>query len=454
MSYDTPYFVAFLAVVWLAFRALPWPGYILLAASIVFYAVAGLRDSLIAAALVLANYAVQFPISRNRIWLIPALIGNFGVLAYFKYRVFLTEAAGFDVFTTRIVVPLGISFYVFQLSAFLIDISRGGAEPFRSLARFTLFKLFFGQLIAGPIMRWRQFGSQVNQLFEHRLPARRLIGLGLGLCVLGLTKKIVFADSLAPFADVIFRDGPADAAAAWLGVWLFGFQIYFDFSGYSDIALGLAYLFGLRLAVNFRQPYLARTPQEFWRRWHITLSQWIRDYLYLPLGGRRGGMARQGMVLVLVMALAGLWHGANWTFVIWGVGWGLVVLVWRLAGPALARLGPGEWLLTLAVAMTLWVLFRATDLNAAIAYFATMCGQDSAGTAGFPGDGAGGLLIVAGCLSLLGLHWIETFLFRPRAALLIHRCDGPFLRAFFAGVAVWLVLIPRTQQNPFIYFRF
>ena len=453
MSYDAPYFVLFLAAVWLLCRWTPWPGWVLLAASIAFYAVAGLRDSLIAAALILANYAFQFAILRHRLWLAPALAINFATLAYFKYRVFLSGAAGSDLFTGRIVVPLGISFYVFQLSAFLIDLSRGRAEPIFSLARFAFFKLFFAQLVAGPIMRWRQWGPQVHRLFEGRLPGHRLIGLGLGLCVLGLFKKIVLADSLAPLVDQVFRAGPADAAAAWFGVWLFGFQIYFDFSGYSDIAVGLAYLFGMRLAVNFRQPYLARTPQEFWRRWHITLSQWVRDYLYLPLGGGRGPAWQRAAVLCAVMALAGLWHGANWTFIVWGVGWAVTIAAWRAAGPALARLGPFEGLLLLALAMVLWVFFRAADLDAAGAHLAALFGA-AAGSAHLPDDGNGGALIAAGCAALLLLHWLEARLFTRRALHALRRWDGPFLRGLLAGLAIGLVLIPRAQENPFIYFRF
>ena len=260
MSYDTLYFALFLAVTWAAFEMLPWRGPVLLVASIVFYAAAGWRDSLVATTVILANFGFQFPIMRDRRWLYAALVFNIGCLAYFKYRVFLATAAGLDLFSQHLVIPLGISFYIFQLTAFQIDLSRGRAKPFYSLPRFALFKLFFGQLVAGPIMRWRQFGPQINRLFDGTLPRRRLLGIALGLCLVGLIKKVVFADALAPVVETIFHKGPADAAAAWLGIFLFSSQVYFDFSGYSDIALGLGYLFGLRLAVNFRQPFMALTP--------------------------------------------------------------------------------------------------------------------------------------------------------------------------------------------------
>lgn len=454
MSYDTLYFAIFLAGVWLVFAIVPWRGCVLLAASIVFYSVAGLRDSLLAAFLICFNYGFQFPILKDRRWLWPALIVNFGVLAYFKYRVFLGNTAGFELNASHLVIPLGLSFYIFQLSAFLIDLTRGKAQPFCSLPRFALFKLFFGQLVAGPIMRWRQFGPQVHRLFDGHARRHRLIGLGLGLCLLGLIKKIVFADSIGPLVDDVFRDGPANAAVAWYGLWLFTFQIYFDFSGYCDIGLGAAYLFGIRLALNFRQPYLSKSPQEFWQRWHITLSQWIRDYLYIPLGGREGGAVRGAAVLIVVMGLAGLWHGASWTFAVWGVGWALVILLWRMFGDALAPMRAASWLLTFVLAMVLWTFFRAPDIAQAFAYCGALFGLRSAGTAALPLDGAGGLLVLLGCLSLLALHVLEARLFTRKAVLLLKRYDGVFLRAVFAGLSIWLLLLPKMQNTPFIYFRF
>jgi alginate O-acetyltransferase complex protein AlgI len=454
VSYDTLYFALFLAATWTAFRLLPHGAWILLAASVVFYAVAGLRDTVIATLLILTNYGFQFAVMRDRRWLWAVLTLNFGCLAYFKYRVFLAGAAGMDGFGHEIVIPLGISFYVFQLSAFLVDIRRGRAQPFRSLPRFALFKLFFGQLVAGPIMRWKQFGPQINRLFDHGPRRHRLLGLGLGLCLLGLFKKVVLADSLAPVVDLVFDRGPADAATAWLGAWLFGFQIYFDFSAYSEMALGIAYLFGLKLAINFRQPYLTRTPQAFWQHWHITLSQWIRDYLYIPLGGGRGGVMRQFAVLLLVMALAGLWHGPNWTFVVWGLGWAVITALWRFRSEAFALLGIGEWLLMLVLTMLLWTVFRAADLPSAVRFLGTMFGAGPSGDAAMMRGGWTDLMMLSGCLFLLALQAGERALFTRRAALAMRRLDGVFLRAFFIGLSLLLLMMPKLNDNPFIYFRF
>jgi len=462
MSYDSLYFAFFIAIVWIAFELLPWRGWILLAASIAFYVPAGLRDSVLAAIVILANYMLQFPVRRHRRWLYLALVLNFGCLAYFKYRVFLATTAGLNLFTGNIVIPLGISFYVFQLSAFLIDINRGRAQPFTSLARFAFFKLFFGQLVAGPIMRWRKLGPQVNRLFDGKPPLRghRLAGLGLGLCLLGLTKKVVLADSLAPFVDAIFYDGPKDAAAAWLGSWLFAFQIYFDFSGYSDIAFGLGLIFGIVLSRNFDTPFCATDIQQLWQRWHITLTALLRDYLFLPLSnirllGKRFRVAQHFGAMVLTMTLCGLWHGAGWNFIVWGTLQALAMVV----AIAWARNFPSppvvlSWAATFGFFLVSLVFFRAADLSSALGYVGTLFGFGGIGSAYVPEDGAGGLLIAVGCLALLALHWLEAQLFSRRAMRLMLRLDGLFLRAAFAATAVWLLLLPKVQGNPFIYFRF
>jgi alginate O-acetyltransferase complex protein AlgI len=462
VSYDSLYFAFFLAGVWLAFELLPKRAWILLAASIAFYAAAGLRDSVLAAVIVLVNFTFQFLVLRDRRWLYPALALNFGCLAYFKYRVFIATAAGLNLFTGEIVIPLGISFYIFQLSAFLIDITRHRAQPFVSLSRFALFKLFFGQLVAGPIMRWRQFGPQVNRVFDGKPSPRghRWVGLGLGLCLLGLTKKIIFADSLAPLVDTIFRDGPENMAAAWLGTWLFAFQVYFDFSGYSDIALGLGFIFGFVLARNFDAPFCATNIQQLWQRWHMTLTQFLRDYLFLPLSnirglGRRFRTAQHFGAMVLTMALCGLWHGAGWNFFVWGTLQGLAMVFsigWAMTLPS-----PPAWLswaATFGFFLVSLVFFRAADLGSAFQYAGTLVGLGGIGSARVPDDGTGGLLIVIGCLSLLALHWLEAQLLSSRAVRLLLRLDGLFLRTTFAAMAIWLLLLPKAQNNPFIYFRF
>jgi alginate O-acetyltransferase complex protein AlgI len=232
---------------------------------------------------------------------------------------------------------------------------------------------------------------------------------------------------------------------------LFGFQIYFDFSGYTDIALGAAMLLGLRLPTNFLTPYLSVDPREFWQRWHITLSQWIRDYLYIPLGGSRdGGPAWHATVLVGVMTFAGLWHGGNWTFVAWGALWGLYILLFRFSSPFISR-APliVRWMMHIAIVMVLWVFFRAPDLSFALQYIGRMFSFS------FLHSLDRQLLFgVIGCAGLMALHWLESFTQRRQAVVMLRRMYHPVVAGLMAGLCIFLMMFPNYDINPFIYFRF
>jgi alginate O-acetyltransferase complex protein AlgI len=270
-----------------------------LIASIGFYAFAGFSDLILIASSIFANWIIVILFRRGVLRIVVAVVFNIGLLAFFKYRWFLfgNEINQSITFISDI-LPLGISFYCFQILSYHVDCVRRTAPEADSARIFALFVSFFPQLIAGPIVRPNQLIPALGRIFSGHLPRLWMPTFGLSLCLVGLVKKIVFADSLAPLVDEIFFEQPANVAEAWLGAWLFTFQIYFDFSGYSDIALGSAYLLGIRLPVNFRTPYVSLSPREFWQRWHITLSNWIRDYVYLPLGGNGGGAFRQAIVLV------------------------------------------------------------------------------------------------------------------------------------------------------------
>ena len=409
----------------------------------------------------MANWIV--PVAHPKVRIVLAVILNIGLLAIIKYQAFLLGQDGGDsVAYFETVLPLGISFYTFQLLAFQIDSARGAVDNDPRTISFPLFIVFFPQLIAGPIVRAHQMMPQIRRLETGQRRRVRLVSFGLALCCLGLVKKIVLADSIAPLVDDIFFDVPASSFAAWVGAWLFAFQIYFDFSGYSDIAIGCAYLLGFRLPLNFRTPYLSLGPQEFWGRWHITLSTWIRDYVYIPLGGNAGGLARQTAVVVFVMAVAGLWHGANWTFVLWGALWGAYIaadrMMRRLWGGASnsagdRALGPlhavARWTPHMALVTLLWVFFRAPNLDFALAYIGVMFGR---------GDG-GGLwaewpLILAGCAALMALHICEARYFGRAALPWLRAMDGPLLWGVLTGLCLWLVLLPNYGGSPFIYFRF
>ena len=309
--------------------------------------------------------------------LVASLVMNLGVLAYFKYGLFFYASAAslFAVPPTpgflAVVVPLGISFYTFHSISYIVDTYRGLRPPTSSFPDFALYVAFFPQLIAGPITRWGFFGPQLAE--KRTVPLERLEA-SLFLLAAGLVKKVACADSLGGFVDGVYA-APADAGqiAVWVAVYAYAFQIYFDFSGYTDIAMGVAGLLGFRLPENFRHPYLSENPSEFWRRWHISLSSWLRDYLYISLGGNRLGSIRTYVNLFLTMLLGGLWHGAAWTFVLWGAFHGVWLALHRLVSrrnpfqrAALDHGAPAprtpRWLrrvVTFHLIALGWVVFRA-----------------------------------------------------------------------------------------------
>jgi alginate O-acetyltransferase complex protein AlgI len=315
------------------------------------------------------------------------IVLNLSVLAYFKYAGFLVEnlnqflQAGLTV--PSIILPIGISFITFQKIAFLVDAHRGEVRDF-SLWNFALFVTFFPQLIAGPIVHH----AEVMPQFSRKPLAGQFaadLAVGLSIFCVGLFKKVVIADNCAIFADTgydMIRSGrPLDFASAWIAVLAYSFQLYYDFSGYSDMAIGLARLFGVRFPVNFHSPYKAGGMIEFWRRWHMTLSRFLRDYLYIPLGGGRHGPGRQALNVTAVMLLGGLWHGANWTFVLWGAVHGVLVALnhaWKqlrissvaaFQTPAAHRMGI---LLTFLAVTLAWVPFRAPNLGDASVMLGTL----------------------------------------------------------------------------------
>ncbi|MBS4044963.1 MAG: MBOAT family protein [Alphaproteobacteria bacterium] len=450
MPFNSLAFLILLFVSWLLVVRLRNPAYALIAASMVFYLFAGPLDTTVFLVTVLLNWLIQRFVVTPRWRITAAVVLNIGLIVAFKYKN-LIFGGGMAGSYTDTGLPLGISFYCFQALAYHIDVVRRETPPARSLASFFLFKSFFPQLVAGPIVRAPQFLPQIERLFSGQKRRMRLIAYGLSLCLLGLFKKVVLADSIAPIVDEIFAAPPSSAYLAWLGAVLFAFQIYFDFSGYSDIAIGAAYLLGLRLPINFRTPYMSTGPREFWQSWHISLSTWIRDYLYIPLGGARGSWLRAAAVLVGSMALAGLWHGANGTFVVWGAGWGLYILICRsmrgrITLPLLLR-----WPLHMAIVILLWVLFRSPSFDFALQYLATMLDFSSWQV---PTGAVSPWLTGFGVASLFVLHATEYRINRRETLYLLRRWNGPFLWGLCVGLSVLLVLLPSTNANPFIYFRF
>ena len=423
-------------------------------ASIGFYGWWDVRFVPLLVGLTLANWLIAqwFGLAR-RPW-IPLLgvVLNLLVLALFKYADFIRGSAfgvlGEPWTPWRLILPLGISFFVFQKISYLIDLSRGDRHIYGFLD-FWMFVTFFPQLIAGPLVRHNEIIPQFGE--DPRRPeVWENLSRGFVLFIIGIFKKVAIADTVAQVADPAFihaASAPLTAAEAWIGTAAYTLQIYFDFSGYSDMAIGLALMFGLRLPFNFNAPYRAISVRDFWRRWHMTLSRFLRDYLYIPLGGNRCGPMRQAANVIATMLLGGLWHGANWTFVAWGGLHGTALAVnhvWEKTGIRLPRvLG---WALTLVFVMACWVLFRSPSFGQAGSMLLSMAGASGLGHLELDNEHWVALLGGAG-VALLGIPSQDIAL----AKLQPH----PWLAIPVGACAVWLVLlIGGRLPNTFIYFQF
>jgi alginate O-acetyltransferase complex protein AlgI len=447
---------------------------VLLVASLVFYSWGEPVLVLLLIFVIVFNYLAGGMIwrrqgRRRRIAAVIAIAIDLMVLVAFKYAGFIEKnlnvIAGAvnlpRIPVTELPLPLGISFFTFQALAYLIDVDRRLIAPAPSLYRFALFKSFFPQLIAGPIVRYQQVADD----FSRDLATEALFADGARRFVFGLAKKVVIADSLAPVVDSIFRVPPEELglSVAWLGAAAFALQIYFDFSGYSDMAIGLGRLFGIHLPENFVYPYIAISIRDFWRRWHITLSTWFRDYVYVPLGGNRRGAARTYCNLVIVFALCGLWHGARWTFVIWGLYHGAFLVAERtMLGRALGRL-PSllQHAYVLLVVTFGWVIFRSPTLEHALGMIKAMLGANSGAGANYPLplylNGFVAIVIALGVASSAPLRdWLRPLpLFQGSGGPQAEIGRSLVAEAALAALLVASLALMATETHlAFIYFRF
>ncbi len=474
MLFNSLTFVVFFLAVFAAYRLLPGWGTkktLLLAAGFLFYGAWHPPFALLLALSIVVDWWVAGRMSAEerpgarRAWLAVSLTVNLGMLSLFKYGDFLLDntrvlfaACGIAYQPPHLglLLPIGISFYTFEALSYTIDVYRREIKPTRSLRDFAMFVSFFPHLVAGPIVRARDF---LHQLEAPAAPSAQRTAWGLFLMTLGLFQKVVLADTLlAPAADAVFGHAfPLHAVDAWAGALAFAFQILFDFGGYSLCAIGCSLCFGFHINDNFRFPYAARGFSDFWRRWHISLSTWLRDYLYIPLGGNRGPAWRTSINLMVVMLLGGLWHGAAWTFVVWGGLHGLLLLaergVKRLVGEAAwAATAPAAfvgWLVTFVGVLITWVFFRATDFGGAMKNLASM-----AGVFGAQGDQ------VLATRDLVQVGGVAL------AVLLIHRLlRDTSLEAAVARWPAWLlglvwvvmgalILLTQGAGSSFIYFQF
>ncbi len=341
MLFNTIGYWIFFVVVLIGFYSLPfrYGKIFVLAASYYFYASWNPRLIILILASTIVDYLLGLALenakpSRRKLLLVLSLVLNLGLLGFFKYYNFFAASLATllglpeDSFLLRIVLPIGISFYTFASLSYTIDVYRRRIPAVRSLIDYAFFIAFFPHLISGPIIRARQFMGQVQ---DWKSPSGLVVQQGITLILLGLVKKMVFADHFALVSDAYFGNIAAHPGylAAWSGTFAFGMQIYFDFSGYTDIARGCAKLLGFEFPQNFTRPYLAQNAAEFWQRWHITLSHWLRDYLFFPLARLWRGPFAAYRALFVTMVLAGLWHGASWTFVLWGAYWGMRMIAWQ-----------------------------------------------------------------------------------------------------------------------------
>jgi len=476
MLFNSVPFAIFLPLVFVLYWALNrwplrWQNGFLVVASYLFYGWWDWRFLSLIAFSSLVDYVVGLRLARTETSRARnALLGvslavNLGLLGFFKYFDFFIDSfadllgtVGLQASlpTLRVVLPVGISFYTFQTLSYTIDIYRRKLEPTADAVAFFAFVSFFPQLVAGPIER-------ASNLLPQFLRRRRFDELaardGLRQMLNGFLKKVVIADNLAPHVQAIFANhAQQDGATLLVGVVFFAFQIYCDFSGYSDIALGTARLFGFDLMRNFRYPYLARDIAEFWHRWHISLSSWFRDYVFIPLGGSRVPTRERIFNIMVTFTVSGLWHGANWTFVIWGALNGLYYIPLMLMGKGkhdrdvaqgrrLPR--PGEaaaMLLTFAAVLLAWVFFRAPTPGDAVAYLGGMLTRPYLGA-----DLGPYMPMLLACAGL----WVVEYLQRDRQyALQIHAWPLPLRWTAYAAAVLVFLLFGNFGANEFIYFQF
>ena len=471
MLFNTFQFAYFFAILLPLYWALPHKpqNVLILAASYYFYSC---WDPRFLALLVLStamDFACGLAVDRiehprrRKLFVALSMALNLGMLGYFKYYNFFAESlqaalarGGLDVSLSQleVVLPIGISFYTFQSMSYVIDVYRRHIKPTRNFVEFAAFVSFFPHLVAGPIMRPTTLLPQIEM--KRRFNIQQFYE-GCYLIFWGLTKKVVVADNLAPIVNDLFgRWETIDGGLALLAIYAFAFQIYCDFSGYTDAARGIAKCLGFELCLNFNLPYFATSPRDFWARWHISLSQWLRDYLYIPLGGSRGGKARLHVNLMLTMIIGGLWHGAAWTFVAWGAYQGILLVGHRLLEPWLKRIEPADpvdracWTgLRIVVTFHLiclgWLLFRAESMPQVFGMLGAIIHRPAIPASAY-------ILPIA--LAILPLLVVQMAQYLSGDLAIIGRTPWYVRSVFYTACFYAFVLAGEFGGGQFIYFQF
>ena len=470
MVFSSPVFVfLFLPVVYVLNKLLPLraKNYLLILASLIFYAWGEPLYVILMLVSVTANYILALLIeasrqrrSAMRAWLVVCVIVNIGMLFVFKYANFfvanLNGLLGTSIPSPEIRLPIGISFFTFQAMSYVIDVYRDVSKAQKNYANVLLYISFFPQLIAGPIVKYHDIAMQIEQRTET---AEKTVA-GLRRFTIGLAKKLLIANTMGAVADKAFAlpIGDVSIAVAWLGAITYSLQIYFDFSGYSDMAIGLAKLFGFELKENFLYPYTAGSIKLFWRKWHISLSTWFKEYLYIPLGGNRKGQARTVFNLVFVFFCTGLWHGAEWTFVVWGLFHGLFLMLERVGVIKPERFKP-KWLAnvyTLLVVVVAFTIFRAETLSGGVWHIVKMFSGFTASAAAirFVSETLTPTVIAMFVIGIIGATPLPSMLYKRIRSRKATLADYGSMALTLALLLVCAFALSSQTYNPFIYFRF
>lgn len=443
-----------------------WKNLLLLAGSLIFYAWGEPVYIILMILSILLNYFCGMDIenkseneAKAKRSLVFAITVNIVLLVFFKYFGFLVESTntlfGISIPYRELALPIGISFYTFQEISYIVDVYRGKVKAQQSLVKYALYVSMFPQLVAGPIVC---YGDIENQLTARKISGRKL-GQGAMLFIIGLSKKAVLANTLGKIFEEISSTSASNLTVlmAWLGCITYAFQIYFDFSGYSDMAIGLGRMFGFEFKKNFDVPYISKSITEFWRRWHISLSSWFREYVYIPLGGNHVTISRNIVNLLIVWMLTGMWHGAAWNFIVWGIYYGVVLVLEKYVWGAIVDRWPSvlQHIYALVLVLVGWVFFFSPSLGAALRYLFAMVG----GGAGFAGKEVFFVILTHWLFYLLAVIGSTTLGSRMLRAIL-NVSENHTVRTvitlvvFFGMLAISVAYLIADTYNPFLYFRF
>ncbi len=435
--------------------------YILLIASIFFYSWGEPKYAFLMLGIILVNWVGALLIEKyqhkKKYILIAALAVNLGLLFYFKYFNFVLNGINAvfdaDIPFLETILPIGISFYTFQAISYIIDVYRGTTKAQKNFSKLALYISLFPQLVAGPIIKYHDIAPQI----DNRSITTNNVVYGVRRFIIGLAKKVLLANTMGGVADTIFALAPEDmgVTGAWIGAITYSLQLFFDFSGYSDMAIGLGQIFGFKFLENFNYPYIAKSITDFWRRWHMSLSTWFREYLYIPLGGNRISLKRTCINLFIVFLATGIWHGAAWTFVVWGLWHGLFMIIEKITGIHKHsynwKLRTFQHLYTILVFIIGWVIFRSDNISHAIQYIMVMFGITESLRTYDIWFVLGNFEIIAMIIALL----CTTPMFRNLLKQKNNTIKNVLLNYYMLFLFIVSAMsVAASTYNPFLYFRF